>query len=186
MRPGLATGHGQRNQPVDGVFGLKLPCLTGKYLNLVKKRPVVLGAIFVFLVVLAVTLWGYENHLDSSSKDFVDTNMFSFFSTLSKDALVKMSPTNFQDYLNSDEFNDCILNFKKLGRFQAYEGSKGEAHMEFDYGIDYDKRNVRITANYLATANYQNGHGQVYLKLTKTGGRWQVDELCVYPPVFTN
>jgi hypothetical protein len=150
-----------------------------------KKFFIILGCITLILIAIAAASVSYiafsGRQLDASSKAFVDTNMPSFFSTLSKDELLKISTVQVRQSMSSDQVNQLFTKLKQLGQFQKYEGSKGEANIELNY-----KNGTMIrTADYLASATFQNGPVQMDVKLVQNGGQWQMSDFAIYSPIFT-
>jgi len=106
--------------------------------------------------------------------------MENFFSTFSKDDLVKISTVTLQNNLNGNDDNFVFSKLKQLGQFQKYEGSKGEANI----AVQFTKDRLEITAFYVASAVYQHGTIQAEVRLIRTGAQWQIDALTFDSPIF--
>ena len=145
-----------------------------------KKVFIGVGIVLLPLAVFAFFLIRFGNVLDVSSQEFVDTHMGNFFSTFSKDDLLKISTVALQDNLNSNDNNFIFSKLKKLGQFQKYEGSKGEANI----GFNYNKMKLNVAADYIASAIYQNGTIQAEVRLVRIGTQWQIDTINFDSPVF--
>ena len=147
-----------------------------------KKFFIILGCIALILIVIAAAFVFSGHRLDSSSKAFVDINMPRFFSTLSKDELLKISTVEVRQNMSSDpEVNHLFSKLKQLGQFQKYEGSKGEANIVFNY----KNGTMIMTAEYLASASFQNGPVQVDIKLIRDSGQWLINNFAINSPIFT-
>lgn len=134
----------------------------------------------MLLAICAFFLNRFGNILDVSSQEFVDINMGNFFSTFSKDDLVKISSVALQDKMNNNDGNFIFIKLKQLGQFQKYEGSKGEANI----AVQFTKGRLEITAFYVASAVCQNGTVQAEVRLIRTGTQWQIDALTFDSPIF--
>ena|ERR1700677_154667 len=106
--------------------------------------------------------------------------MENFFSTFSKDDLVKISTVALQNNLNGNDDNFVFSKLKQLGQFQKYEGLKGEANI----AVQFTKGRLEITAFYVASAVYQHGAIQAEVRLLRTNTQWQIDALTFDSPIF--
>jgi hypothetical protein len=145
-----------------------------------KKNFIGAGIVVLSLAVCALFFIRFGNTLDVSSQEFVNINMGNFFSTFSKDDLVKVSTVALQDNLNNNDANFVFSKLKRAGQFQKYEGSKGEANI----AIQFTKARLEITAAYAASAVFRNGTVQAEVRLIRTGTQWQIDAINFDSPIF--
>jgi hypothetical protein len=149
-----------------------------------KKVFIVLGIIALLLIIFAVASFDYESfngrHLDTTSKAYVDTNLPVIFSTWSRDELLKLASSELRQTINDDQANLLLSKMEPLGKFQKYEGSKGESKILFNY------RNWKIvkTASYIGSASFQNGTAQIEVKLIWRDGKWQIGDFTITSPIF--
>jgi hypothetical protein len=147
-----------------------------------KKILMILGGIALILIILiasSVSYVAFKGHqLDASSKAYVDTNATVLFTTWSKDELLKRSSIELRKNLN-DQADLLFSKLKHLGTFQRYEGSVGQSYISLTF-----KSGRVITAEYAASASFQNGPAQMNLKLIRENGQWQICDFAIYSPIF--
>jgi hypothetical protein len=72
-----------------------------------------------------------------------------------------------------DEF---FVKLKELGKFKAYRGCLGEAHVQFPM--------MRVYAFYTATAEFDAGDAQFHIALIKQGDNWLISHFTINTPIF--
>ncbi len=148
-----------------------------------KRFLLVLGCITLLLIILIVGFIGYSaikgHQLDVSSKAYVDANIPTIISTWSKEELKKRGSKELQEELTDQNWNLFLAKVKQLGKFQTYEGCKGQAYMS--------QNNLNpeiVTAEYRASADFQNGQAEIKMELVWRNSQWQIVFLDVDSPIF--
>jgi hypothetical protein len=142
----------------------------------VKKFVIILGYAFLSLVMLLVAgfavLAARGRTLDKESKAFVDVAVPAIVSAWDVTELQKHASPEFDDAADYDTIEKLFASLQALGKFQEYGGSKGEANItiSLQYGFE-------ITADYLASADFDVGSAEILIALIKHDGRWQILDL---------
>jgi hypothetical protein len=148
-----------------------------------KKILLVLGIIILFLIGFVLANVSYVAfigpRLDISSKAYVDANVPVVISSWSWDELRKRSSPEFREALSDDQMNLFLPKLKQLGSFQKYKGSVGQSYISLTI-----KNGKVITANYTASAIFQNGSVEIHIALIQKNGQWQIDAFKVNSPNF--
>lgn len=139
-----------------------------------RKLLLVLGAVFgVLLIVICagvafVAVKG--NALDKESHAYVDNALPAIMLHWSQDELTQRASPEFLRAINSDDLAKLLSAFhRKLGDLAQYKGSKGDALMALT-----TQNGKVITANYVATADFQQGPATIQIKLIKHDDNWQI------------
>ncbi len=151
-----------------------------------KKFLSIAGGIFLVLILIVVGFFGYAAYqgrgLDASSKAYVEANVPPIISTWSKDELLKRSSPHLIKIINENpgQLEQLFQNLAKLGAMQTLGDFNGEAN------ISITAQNGKvITASYMTTAKFENGDGQIAVRLIQSpSGQWQFLLFSVNSPIF--
>jgi hypothetical protein len=150
----------------------------------VKKILLILGCFALLLIVIVAGHLGYMAikgpQLDASSKAHVDANIQTIISSWSEDEMLKQASKELKEDLAGQRWNIFSEKVKQLGKFQNYEGCKGQAYISFS--LQHGKV---ITALYTAHANFQNGQAIIKMELVWRDSRWQIAIFTVNSPLFS-
>jgi len=152
-----------------------------------KKVFVIVSVVALTLIILAAASFNYISfqgrQLDASSKAYVDKNIPIIISNWAEEELQKRASAELLKASNNDQRQQLHLLFsklKQLGKFQNYEGCKGESNTLFNY------TNFRVTktAHYTASGNFQNGPAEITIGLVQRNGQWQIFSFYVKSPIL--
>jgi hypothetical protein len=149
-----------------------------------KKFLMVLGFIALLLIIYLAADFSYMLEirgpkLDASSKAYVDANIPTIISTWSLNELEKRASKELQQDLTAQKWNVFLSSVKVLGQFETYEGCRGQAYITQSYPSPEN-----ITAEYVASAIFQNGTAEIKVKLIQKNSQWQIFKLTVDSPIF--
>jgi hypothetical protein len=148
-----------------------------------KKALMVLGAIFIVVIVLLVggsaiiALKGRA--VDRESKAYVDAAIPAIAANWDIKEIEKRISPEFKATLKEGDLEKLVLIFSKLGKLQKYQGAKGEANIQAMLG-----KGTRITAAYIAYADFERGPAEIKMTLIKHGDQWQIYGLHIDSKVF--
>jgi len=136
---------------------------------------VALGIVFLVLVCGGGAFFGYVaywgNHLDATSKTYVDESVPAIVSTWSKDELTKRASPQLREKITDDQIDTLFSKLRSgLGAFQSYDGSKGDSKANFNLS----GTKMTIGALYTANATFQNGKIEIEIQLTQQDGKWEI------------
>ncbi len=151
-----------------------------------KKILSIAGGFFFVLILVVASFFGYATYqgrgLDASSKAYVETNVPPIISTWSKDELLKRSSPQLIEIINEnpEQLEQLFQKLAQLGALQTFGEVKGEAT------ISITAQNGKvITASYMTTAKFENGEGQIAVRLIQSpSGQWQLLLFNVNSPIF--
>lgn len=138
-----------------------------------KKIFIILGGIFALLIVAAVIGFSYlaieGRTLDQDSKAYVDRVTPEILSSLDRNTLFRYASDELKNSASAEEFDKIFKWFGKLGRFEQYRGSSGQASISVT--ADQGKK---ITGVYEAQAEFENGPATVIVTVIKKADAWEV------------
>jgi hypothetical protein len=73
------------------------------------------------------------------------------------------------------DINAAFQNYRQLGRMTKYNVARSRAHVDVGFTLVHK----RVTAVYLATADFEHGSAEIKLSLLKRNGRWYITGLHV-------
>jgi hypothetical protein len=110
--------------------------------------------------------------LDAESRAYVDDAVLAISTHWNKDELISRAGPQLTQIVNSKPQElDSVFNAASvgLGTLTQYQGAKGEARMSAT-----TQAGAVISANYIATAQYEKGAAQLRIALLKVDGRWKI------------
>ena len=138
-----------------------------------KKFLIAMGGIFGVVILLAiigiVTIAIKGSALDKESKAYVDEVAPIILADLRQETLLKYASDDLKSAAKPEDLNKVFNWFKKLGKFQKYSESTGQANIS----ITTQSGKV-ITGHYLAQAKFETGPAQVRIVTVKKGDQWFV------------
>jgi hypothetical protein len=140
-----------------------------------KKVLVVAGGVILVVLIVLGCFVGYASYegskLDASSKAYVDECVPAIVSAWSKDALLQRSSPELLNILKAkpDETDLLLAKFSKLGALRQYDGAKGDSFVAYNTA-----GGKTTTANYTATARFENGDAQITIRLIQLDGQWRI------------
>jgi len=105
--------------------------------------------------------------------------VFQQTASWSEEELEKRGSKELQGDLTDQKWNFFLSRVKLLGKFQMYEGCKGQAYMS-----QVNLSPEIVTAEYTASASFQNGTAEIQVKLIQKNGQWQILKFTVDSPIF--
>jgi hypothetical protein len=152
-----------------------------------KKFLSVIGALFLVLVLAIGGFIGYAAYqgrgLDISSTAYLEENLPPIISTWSKDELLKRSSPQLLKVINENpaQLNQLFQKFSALGPLKNFGDIKGNSN------LSYTARDGKIvTAEYVAHAKFENGEGNLKIRLIQSplSGQWHFLFFYVDSPLF--
>jgi hypothetical protein len=145
----------------------------------------IIGGLFLVTVFVVAYFIGdnpFESQdLQASSKAYVEANVPAIISTWSKDELLKRSSPqllkSFND--NPNQLNQQFQRLSKLGAMRSFGDVNGYATVSTT-----NQDRMVTTADYVATAEFDNGEGHISVRLIQSYGRWQFLQFNVDSPLF--
>ncbi len=148
-----------------------------------KKAVTILGYVFIVLIVLTIAGAGglvvLGKKLDKESKAFVDTAVQAIAADWDITELQKRASSEFNDEVDYDSLAEDFTTLQQLGKLTEYKGSTGDSN------ITVSLSGFAITADYTATADFEEGSAEMQISLVRRGGRWQILDFTVSPESFT-
>jgi hypothetical protein len=147
-------------------------------------KKVIMAFGYLFLALIAILIAGMislaiqGNRLDKESNAFADAAIQAIVSEWDVGELQKRASPEFNEEADYDEWGRYFTGMRRqLGTLQEYGGAIGEANIAVSlrYGIE-------ITADYAASADFENRAADIQVSLIKHGGRWQILDFVVRPP----
>ena len=138
-----------------------------------KKFLIVMGVTFAVIIVLGVigiaTIAVKGSALDKESKAYVDEVTPIILADLRKETLLKYASDDLKNVVKPEDLDKVFNWFKRLGAFQKYKGSTGQAHMSVT-----TQAGKVINGQYLAEADFDTGPAQIRIVTVKKGDEWFV------------
>jgi hypothetical protein len=134
-----------------------------------------LGAVTAFLVVAAaIGLFFIVRSglaLDAESKAYADDAIVAITAHWSTDELIKRSGPNLRHGTQPDVIRGLFdAASAALGPLVDYQGAKGDSLVSVMTGSG-----TKVSARYVAHANYQKGDADVQMTLEKIDGGWKIE-----------
>ncbi len=152
-----------------------------------KKFLSILGGLFLVLVLAVGGFIGYAanqgRELDASSKAYIEANVPPVISTWSKDELLKRSSPQLLKAINGkpEQLDQLFQKLSKLGAVRSFGDVRGDSY------VSYTIQNGKVTtAAYVAAAKFENGEGNIKVRLIQSpaSGQWQFLFFYVDSPLF--
>ena len=138
-----------------------------------KKFLIVMGVTFAVIIVLGVigiaTIAVKGSALDKESKAYVDEVTPIILADLRKETLLKYASDDLKNVVKPEDLDKVFNWFKRLGAFQKYKGSTGQAHMSVT-----TQAGKVINGQYIAEADFDTGPAQIRIVTVKKGDEWFV------------
>ena len=136
-----------------------------------KKFFVVLGVLFAlfisFVVIGIATVAIKGSALDKESKAYVDIVTPIILADLRKDTVLKYASDDLKKISKPEDLDKLFAWFKRLGTFQKYNGSTGQAHISMT-----TQSGKVISGQYIADADFDTGPAQIKIVTIKKGDEW--------------
>ncbi len=129
-----------------------------------------LGAIFAVLLILIALLVIKSLALDRESKAYADTAVKAIVSDWNEQALFDRASSDFMKVSTHEQVDSLFARLRVLGRMTRYADSKGSSSIFFNT----TRKELTVTAVYLASANFEHGSAQIKITLVKRGGSWKI------------
>jgi hypothetical protein len=123
-------------------------------------------------IVIFVSVVAYNGRrLDRESKSYADAAIIAITSHWNeKDLIVRASPQFLATMKDPPAALQSLMGvLGSLGALKKYEGSKGEARIDFIGPHGYT-----LTALYVARADFSGGPAQITISLIKIDGTWKI------------
>ena len=138
-----------------------------------KKFLIGLGVTFsVVVAALAILIPGAALRgtvLDNVSKAYVDIVTPIILADLNKETLFRYASDQLNSSAKAEEMNRIFDWFKKLGRFEKYNGSTGQAKMSLTTG-----EGKQSSGYYEAKADFSSGPATIKVTTVKIKGAWKI------------
>ncbi len=145
----------------------------------------IVGGLFLLALVILGSFVGYAAHqgkaLDASSKAYVEVNIPAIVATWSRDDLTKRSSPQLIKVLDEhpEQLDQLFQKFSKLGTLKSFSDIRGESN------VVYTTRNGKVTtATYEGHAKFENGEGQITIRLMQESGEWRILFFHIDSPLF--
>jgi hypothetical protein len=143
----------------------------------------IIGIVFLVLLLVLGGLIGFGiyagNRLDVSSKAYVDESVPAIVTHWSQDELSRRESPQFRRTTSDSELTVLFNRFAQLGGLRSYDGSRGDANLNFMPGTG-----LQITAAYIAQATFQNGKAELRVNLIQIDGNWRILGFRIESPMF--
>jgi len=149
-----------------------------------KKVLVIFGglcaAVFLLLIIL-ISIFAYAGRgLDKESKTYADAAIVAVTSQWNEKDLTDRASPQFMAAVKDPADLDRVLGtWRLLGPLKKYDGSKGGAHLDFNW-----PRGKTITAVYVARAEFEHGIAMINISLIKFNGTWEILGFHIFPNSF--
>lgn len=148
-----------------------------------KKVLIAGGVVFLVLIVIAIvdiTFVGIKGRaLDKESKKYVDVAVPAIVSIWNKQELLGRASSEFMAAVKDEDLNKLFDLFRKLGKLKEYNGCEGQANISVT-----TQHGKVISAEYVASADFDAGPANIKVNLIKHGNNWQIIGFHVDSPVF--
>lgn len=125
-----------------------------------------------------VSIAAYSSpELDQESQAYADAAVVAITSDWNqKDLADRASPQLMASVKDPADPGRSLGMWRLLGPLKKYDGSKGNAHIVFDW-----PGGKNITAVYVARAEFDQGSATIKISLVKSGGVWKIAGFDVVP-----
>ena len=122
-------------------------------------------------IVIFVSVVEYNGRrLDKESKSYADAAIIAITSHWNEKDLIDRASPQFLAMMKDPAALQSMMGFfESLGALKKYEGSKGEARIDFGGPHGYT-----LTALYVARADFSGGQAQITISLIKVNGVWKI------------
>jgi len=150
----------------------------------VKKVIMILGYIFLAIIVVVIAVVGsiavIGTRLDRESKAYVDAAIPAIVSTWDVSEIEKRASPEFNNEVDYDDLEQDFEALQQLGELVEYKGSTGDANISLFHTFSFE-----ITADYTASAEFEEGTTTMRMSLIKHGDQWQILDFTINPEEFT-
>lgn len=152
-----------------------------------KKFLSLVGGLFLVLILAVAGFIGYAAYqgrgLDASSKAYVAANVPKIVATWSKEELLTRSSPQLQKVIaeKPEQLDQLFQKLSKLGAMRSLGDMKGDSN------VSYTTRDGKVTtATYVAAATFENGEGNIKVRLIQSpsSGQWQFLNFYVDSPLL--
>ena len=142
-----------------------------------------LCAVIVLLLVVLIVFIAYTGRgLDKESKAYADAAVVAIASQWNEQDLTdRASPQFMATVKNPAELDRVVGMWRTLGPLKKYDGSKGEAHIDFRF-----PQGKTITAVYVARVEFDHNSARIKISLIELDGAWKILGFYVAPDSFPN
>jgi hypothetical protein len=138
-----------------------------------KKALLIIGLVCAVLIVFVIgylALVAVEGStLDKESKAYVDEVTPKILADLRKDTFLAYASDELKNWVKPEELDKLFASFTKLGQFEEYRGSIGQAHISLTM-----RAGKVITGHYVAQAEFSTGPAEIQIVTVKRGRTWFV------------
>jgi len=150
-----------------------------------KKFLIGLGITFAVIIVALIVLIAVATTkgaaLDKECMAYVDEVTPIILADIRKETLFKYASDEFKSSA-SDEDMDKVFNWlSKLGEFEKYNGSTGQAKMSVTTGSG-----KQVSGYYEASADFSTGPATIKIKTIKDGNKWKIISFHIDSMAFLN
>ena len=145
-----------------------------------RKIILLLGYVFLALIIVlaagTVYLAIMGSNLDKESKLYVDAALPAIIAEWDIREVQKRASPGLKDNVDYEDLRHAFQMLRKLGKLEAYGGSSGNANIAVSLWYDYE-----ITADYQASAEFEQGTADIEITLIKEEGSWRILNLYINP-----
>jgi hypothetical protein len=142
----------------------------------------VCAALFLLLVILIAFIAYTGRGLDKESKTYADAAVVAIASQWDeKDLTDRASPQFMATVKDPADLDRVVGTWRMLGSLKKYDGSKGEAHIDFRL-----PQGETVTAGYQARAEFDHGSALINISLIRLNGTWKILGFYVTPASYLN
>jgi hypothetical protein len=140
----------------------------------------VLGALTLIVIVgggVGFGILAYKGRtFDRESRAFVDNLVPALAAKWSKQQFLELAAPELRTIAKPDQLDALFNRLSQLGPLVKYEGATGQSSVFYTFGFG-----SRISAFYVAKAQFQNGSASFRIGLLKREGRWMIQSFYVDP-----
>jgi hypothetical protein len=138
------------------------------------------AAVFLLLIILISIIAHAGRGLDKESKAYADAAILAVTSQWNeKDLTDRASPQFMATVKDPADLDHLMAMWRLLGPMKKYDGSKGDAHIDFNW-----PRGKTITAVYVARVEFEHSTAMINISLIKLNGRWEILGLHIFANPF--
>ncbi len=119
------------------------------------------------------------SRLDASSKAFVEQAVHAISANWAPSEVLALASPQLRAALHDEDLKATLLTLSRLGQLRTFDGARGGSEMSFS------STNGRvITANYVATATFENAAAEIHMRLIQVDGHWKLLEFFFKPSLL--
>jgi hypothetical protein len=136
----------------------------------VKKVLKVFGLVFLLILGAFAILFVNAKLYDSQISAYANDAILAIATDWNEQALRQRASPELFAASTQQDISAAFQNYRQLGRMTKYNVARSRAHVDVGFTLVHK----RVTAVYLATADFEHGSAEIKLSLLKRNGRWYI------------